>query len=249
VIEDKVPVTVREQAGCPVDDFVFREADRYHYYQLKNDQRITWGESGHKLKREYIDQKSQCDARSEDHTLTVVVSHDHRRESLEGAVPAELDGSVRVLHFPEVRRPSELARHPDLDEPLSRLSASRSPGGELRRSIVEGFHLAWVECERAEDGSCALSEILAFLKERPAHRVRRALPAVIHDRWEEFQEILRGIPGLRFATDRGYLESSLPPRESGLIRTPCDDVGFLRFVDRVLVTRPATFDAFVESLP
>ncbi|HEX4606955.1 MAG TPA: hypothetical protein VH092_01995 [Urbifossiella sp.] len=98
VTDDGVPVTVREQAGCPVDDFVFREGPAVHYYQLKDDQGITWGEGDGKLRKEFVAQKQACESAGEAHTLTVVVSHDHRKASLDGNMPDDLCGAVGVIH-------------------------------------------------------------------------------------------------------------------------------------------------------
>lgn len=147
VIHDGLSVRLREQAGCPVDDLLVREGQRHHYHQLKDDLKITWGEENGKLCKEFIAQKAQCEGREEDFTLTVVVSHPHRQQSLEQHMPEELKGAVTVYHFAAVQRPSEVSLRPDLEESLRQISASRSPGRELLRTIAEGFHLAWVERE------------------------------------------------------------------------------------------------------
>ena len=249
VARDRIAVTVQEQAGCPVDDFLFREGASRHYYQLKNDFQITWGEDGGKLKREYVAQKSACGEEGGEYTLTVVVSHDHRKASLDENMPDELKDAVAVLHFPAVQRPSELARHPDLREPLMRVSASRAPGGELLRAIVEGFALAWIECEPDGDGVCDLGRMLQFLRDRPSYRVHRPLPAVVHAEWGRLQEMLAAVPDLSWHVDGGHFEWFLPPREAGLFTAPCDSDGFRRFVDRVLAAQPRSFDDFEGLLP
>jgi hypothetical protein len=249
VARDGVVVTVQEQAGCPVDDFLFREGGMRHYYQLKDDLQITWGLRDEKLKKEYVAQKRACDDQGGEYTLTVVVSHDHRKVSLDENLPAELKDAVAVLHFPAVKRPSELARHPDLREPLVRVSASRTPGGELLRAIAEGFALAWIESEPDGDGVCDLDRMLQFLRDRPSYRVHRPLPAVVHAEWDLFQEVLAAVPELSWHVDGGHFEWSLPPREAGLFTAPCDSDGFRRFVDRVLATRPSSFDDFEGLLP
>ncbi|MDY3558724.1 hypothetical protein R5W23_005881 [Gemmata sp. JC673] len=242
-------VTVQEQAGCPVEDFLFREGATRHYYQLKDDLQITWGEGGSKLKKEYVAQKAACDAQGGEYTLTVVVSHDHRKASLDENVPAKLKDTVVVFHFPAVRRPSELARHPDLREPLVRVSASRALGGELLRAIVEEFALAWIECEPDGEGVCDLGRMIQFLRDRPSYRVHRPLPAVMHADWDRFGEVLAAVPDLIWHVSGGHFEWSLPPREAGLFTVPCDSDGFQRFVDRVLAAQPRSFDDFEGLLP
>jgi hypothetical protein len=177
------------------------------------------------------------------------VSHDHRKQSLDQNLPEELQGAVRVLHFPAVRRPSDLARRAELRDSLGRLSASRTPGGELLRGIAEGFHLAWVERALDENGSADLAQMIAWLRERPAFRIHRPLPEQIHPQWAQFVAILAGIPDLQWHHDRGYFEWCRPPREAGFVEPPCDSDGFRRFVDRVLQARPTTFEAFEGLLP
>jgi hypothetical protein len=249
VIYEGVAVRIREQAGCPVDDLLVQESERRHYHQLKDDQEITWGAEGGKLRKEFIDQRKECEARQEDFTLTVVVSHGHRKESLDRHTPKELQGVVAVRHFPAVQRPSDLARRDELRESLRRISASHSPGDELLRGIAEGFHLAWVERELDADRVADLGRMVAWLRERPAFRVHRPLPVQIHPEWERFLAILRGIPDLEWRFERGYFEWSLPPREAGFVEPPCDSEGFRRFVDRVLEVSPTTFEALEGLLP
>lgn len=249
VARDGIAVTVQEQAGCPVDDFLFREGATRHYYQLKDDLQITWGLRDEKLKKEYVAQKAACDEQGGEYTLTVVVSHAHRKASLDENVPDELKDAVAVLHFPAVRRPSELVRHPDLREPLVRVSASRAPGGELLRAIVEGFTLAWIEAEPDGEGVCDLGRMIQFLRDRPSCRVCRPLPAVVHAEWVRFLEVLAAVPDLSWHVDGGHFEWSLPPREAGLFTDPCDSDGFRRFVDRVLAAQPRTVDDFEGLLP
>jgi hypothetical protein len=249
VIFDRVAVRLREQAGCPVDDLLIHQAQRKHYHQLKDDQTITWGEDKGKLRNEFVAQKEQCDARAEDYTLTLVVSHDHRKQSLDQNLPEELRGVVLILHFPPVRRPSELARRGELREALGRISASRTPGGEVLRGIVEGFYLAWVERAIDESGSADLAQMVAWLRERPVLRIVRPLPEQIHPEWDRFVAILGGIPDLQWHHDRGYFEWFRPPRDAGFVAPPCDSEGFRRFVERVLQARPTTFEVFEGLLP
>jgi hypothetical protein len=68
VIYDGVVVRIKEQAGCPVDDLLIHEAERKHYYQLKDDLKITWGKEGGKLRKEFVRQKQDCDACVEKYT-------------------------------------------------------------------------------------------------------------------------------------------------------------------------------------
>ncbi len=126
-----------------MDDLYIRENDRHHYYQLKNDAGITWGEKAGKLREEFAEQLEICTADGPDHTLTVVVSHADRKSSLDTNMPSALAKRVTVRHFPAVRRPSELARLPEIREVLSELSASRTPSEELFSGLAQGFYLAW----------------------------------------------------------------------------------------------------------
>jgi hypothetical protein len=174
-----------------------------------------------------------------------VVSHEHRKRSLDQRIPEELKGAVAVLHFPAIQHPSDLTRRPELREPLLPISANRSPGGELLRGIVEGFHLAWVERDLDEQGMADLGQMVAWLRQRPAFRVHRPLPASIHSEWDRFLAGLAGIPGLEWHYERGYFEWSFRC-SSGLFPEPCDSEAFRRFVDRVLKEQPTTFEAFEE---
>jgi hypothetical protein len=248
VIHDRLSVRLSEQAGCPVDDLLIRQGSQSHYYQLKDDLQITWGRDEGKLRKEFVAQKTHCTDQKQDFTLSVVVSHDHRKQSLDEHMPDELRGTVTVYHFPAVRRPSELAKRAALQEPLRRISASRSPGRELLQGLAQGFHLAWVEQEPDKDGAADLGRMVAFLRERPSFRVYRPLSEPIHPEWDRFLEILAGIPGLSYHYDRGYLEWSCG-RESGLVEQPCDSESFCRFVNRVLEKQPNTFETFEELLP
>ena len=247
VIDDRVTVRIKEQAGCQVDDFLIREAARHHYYQLKDDQAITWGRDEGKLATEFTAQKSDCDLRGEDYSLTIVVSEEHRKESLDKHMPAALVGAVTVLHFPRVRRPSELGHRPELQHVLRMLAASREPGPSHLQEVVEGFHLAWVECDLDSEGYGNLEGIIGWLLVRPL-RIRRPLPAAFQPNWEQFRGILSAIPGLEWYIDRGYFEWFRRPLESGL-SVRCDDPAFQRFVDRVVITAPVTFDDFESLLP
>jgi hypothetical protein len=249
VIFAGVAVQLQEQAGCPVDDLLIQQAQRKHYHQLKDDQRITWGEEKGKLRNEFLAQKQQCEARQEDYTLTLVVSHTDRKESLDQNLPEELKGAVLVLHFPSLRRPSELARHPALRQSLLQISASRAPGGELLRGVAEGFHLAWVERALDQSGCADLAQMVAWLRARPAFRIHRPLPAQNHPEWEQFVALLARIQGLEWHHDRGYFEWWHPPGDAGFVEPPCDSEGFQRFVERVVKARPTTFEAFEGLLP
>lgn len=247
VIDDRVTVRIKEQAGCHVDDFLIREAARQHYYQVKDDQQITWGRDHGKLATEFTSQKSDCDLRGEEYSLTIVVSEDHRKESLDKDMPATLIEKVTVLHFPRVRRPSELQQRPALQHALRRLTASREPGPSHLQEVVEGFHLAWVECDLDAEGYGNLEGMVAWLLVRPL-RIRRPLPASFAPNWVQCEAILSAIPGLEFHIDRGYFEWFRRPVESGLT-VRCDDPAFQRFVDRVVDTPPVTFEEFERLLP
>jgi hypothetical protein len=153
------------------------------------------------------------------------------------------------LYFPAVDRPSDLARRAELVEPLRRLAASREPGAELLKGLVEGFHLAWVECERDAAGTCDLGGMIGFVRARPGYRLCRPLSDPVHPEWDRFRAAMAAIPGLTWHVDRGHFEWFLPPRESGLCDRPCESDGFGRFVDRVIETAPTTFEAFEGLLP
>lgn len=238
-------VRLREQAECRVDDLLIREESRRHYYQLKDHQTITWESAGKKLRDDFIAQMEQCKHRQEDFTLTVVVSHGHRKQLLDDSMPDALKGTALVYLFPAVERMSELAQRQALQAPLRHISAIRSPGRALLHDLVEGFELAWLERALDADGDADLGQMVAYLRERhPQFRVRRPLPDPIHPEWDRFLEILSGIPDLEYHYDRGFLEWSCGPRDSGFVEQPCDSEGFRRFVDRVLDQPPQTFQDF-----
>jgi hypothetical protein len=243
-------VRLREQAGCRVDDLLIREESRRHYYQLKDRQTITWNWERGKLREDFAAQLQQCRDRLEDFTLTVVVSHDHRKQLLDDSMPDALKEAVAVYHFPAVKRMSELAQQQALQEPLRNISAIRSAGRSHLRSLVEGFALAWLERELDGDGDADLGQMVAYLREHHPHfLVRRPLPRSIHPAWERFLDILSGIPDLAYRYDRGYLEWSSGPRYSSFIEHPCDSEGFRRFVDRVLEKRPTTLEELERERP
>lgn len=247
VMSDGSFVSFREQSGCIVDDLHIRENERHHYYQLKNDAGITWGEKGGKLRDEFAEQLEICTAAGQDHTLTVVVSHADRKSSLDTNMPSALAKRVTVRLFAAVRRPSELATLPEIREVLSELSASRTPSVELFSGLAQGFHLAWVETLPGPTGEIDLADIISFVRDQPAFRLRRCVPGTIHAEWGSFTAILEGIPGLKCYTDRGYFEWECG-RERGLFPHVLDGQDFGRFVDRVLQKVPETIDDFVGLL-
>src|SRR5262245_38154818 len=70
---------IKAQAGVPVDDLVIRCHDRmHHYYQLKNDQQITWGADGNALENDFCAQQAHCKKSKQRYWLYVVVPYDHR---------------------------------------------------------------------------------------------------------------------------------------------------------------------------
>lgn len=248
VIHEGIVVRIKEQAGCPVDDLLILEANVHHYYQLKDDRQITWGAASGKLRREFLDQKTQCESGGEEATLTVVVSREDRRVSLVKHLPGELEGFVRVVHFPPVRRPSELTRRPDTREDLIRIIPWKVPGHAGLVDLACGFHLAWVESQPDSEGFGDLGAMIAWLRRQPAFQLVRPLPDPIHPLWIRFEEIVSAILGLSWCVDRGYFEWFYPPREAGHGEA-CDGENFRRFVDRVLDRVPTTFEEFEVLLP
>ena len=242
-IESGVEVSLTEQAGCPVDDLLIRRGEERHYYQLKDDLKITWGESNSKLEREFVQQLAECEARAENFGLHLIVSHDHRQRSLSKHIPVSLSGKVSIGVFPALDRPSNLARLAELRPHLAWLSASRNPGMELLMALVEGMYIAWIERCINEGGSSDLKKMIEWLWDRPAHRLRRTVPEGIHPRWSEVERVLATIPGLEWFTDRGFFEW-VCGRDSGLVPSPLNDPGFLRLVERICAATPQVFEDF-----
>ncbi|MEZ6140850.1 MAG: hypothetical protein R3B84_09790 [Zavarzinella sp.] len=139
VFEGKSTVLIKEQAGCHVDDLLICESARRHYYQLKDDKTITWRRDNGKLTTLFETQKAECEARNEEFSLSVVVSEDHRKKSLDTNMPVSLTGPVTVVHFQRLRRPSELSRRPHLQLALSSITAWREPGPAALEEVATGF--------------------------------------------------------------------------------------------------------------
>lgn len=247
VFEGKSTVRIKEQAGCPVDDLLICESARRHYYQLKDDQTITWGRENGKLTTLFVTQKAECEARKEEFSLGLVVSEDHRKDSLDANMPASLTGAVTVVHFQRLRRPSELSRRSHLQPALKAITARREPGPSDLEQVATGFYLAWVECELDHQGFANLGDMIAWLHGQPM-QVRRPVPTPPHPKWNQFESILSHINGLEWHVDRGYFEWFLRPTDSGL-SARCDSPSFRSFVDRVLATPPTTFGEFEGLLP
>lgn len=248
VIDSRMLIRLREQAGCPVDDLLLLEPAVAHYHQLKADKAITWGEAGRKLELEFLAQKEQCQTAQIDFRLVVVVADPDRKKSLTEDMPADLADCTSVLLFPRMARPSDLALHVNLASALLDLSAGRRTSVTEFQHIVRAFHAAWIDHTTDVEGYCVLGDLIASIRKWGIGRLRftwvdRPLE------WVTAESILNSIPGLSWWVDRGYFEWEHRPRESGLSLEPCNSESFRRFIDRLVQERPSSYTEFERLLP
>lgn len=237
-------VKIREQAPCPVDDLVIRENSLIHYAQLKDHETITWGADERKLEKEFVAQHEASTSAGETFTLTVVVSHEHRRKSLQDGMPESLSDKVVVRLFRAVGRPSDLISEPSIETNLEDLCALTCENRSARLAILKSIALAWYDRELDADETADLGKILDSVRNQSGVYLRRVLPAVIHHQWSIFLEIVNRIDGLSVQFDRGFFEWSTSEMESGFILHPCDSEPFQRFVDRIIGAQPKTLEDF-----
>jgi hypothetical protein len=246
VMEEGVMVRAREQADCPVDDLVLKEPERTHYHQLKLSPDTTWRANGEKLLNEFRDQIRECENAGEAHRLFLVVGDEHRAGLLREAMPTDLGEVTRVLYFPILTRPSQLANLREmLGESFDRLRGSRFPSRTEDQAIAGAFLLGFAEHEPDEEGYLVLSQVIGCF---PSHvRLRRTV-TITHPGWPDAEAVLGRIADLRWWTDRGYFEWAYGETDNGIVDA-LDGESFRRFVDRIVRDQPKTFADFERALP
>ena len=69
-------------------------------------------------------------------------------------------------------------------------------------------------------------------------------------RWRTVESILLQITGLEFWVDKGHFEWRYSTFVTqGIVREPCANASFSRFMDRVINHPPTTFEDFERLLP
>ena len=246
-IEHRSEVRMKEQADCPVDDFLLIEPESHHFHQLKASKDITWGKAGRKLEKEFLDQKDACREAGHRFQLVVVVADEKRKESLTANMPPALAECTTVLLFPELKRPSQLVRHDETEKAIAAIYAGRGKSVSEYENIVNAFLIAWKEHEPDASGLCHLDSVVTKIHQLPIGLLR----CVWDERpevWREAERILNSIRGLQWWVDRGYFEWALPPADHGICREPCGSDSFQRFIERLVDHRPASFADFERLL-
>jgi hypothetical protein len=223
---------VEMQAEAFVNDVVVHGGVT-EFCQAKTSPRAAWDT---KLRRQFSLQRRLCRARSQTHRLLLVTPHKGRLKTLRRRKPS----GARVIHHPLV--PPWDPKSPAAPV-LRDLSAERNAGPSQTEALAKAYSSALLSVAAGQ--RCLASAATAAVRTLSSPLVRSSAspPAT----WAAAEPILRAIPGLTVALDRGLCTYSHGP-ERGVVGV-CDSPSFARFLDRVIERRPATFMAFSRELP
>jgi hypothetical protein len=248
VLDQGREVRVKEQANCPIDDLVVSAPDRTLYHQLKTSLTETWTKSGGKLRRQFLAQLKECVGRGEVFQLVLVVPDKKRARRLQAKTPPTLARCTAVVRFPLLQRPGQLADLTGILGPaIASLRATRFSSRTEDEAIAGAFFLAYAEHLPDSAGWCAVADVLRMIRARGLARLRQRIP-LTHPDWAVAEATLGRIKGLEWWVDRGYFEWRYRPTDTGLVG-PLDGEPFRRFVDRIVKSRPETFEDFEGALP
>lgn len=225
--------SVETQALAFVNDVVVHDVTT-DYCQAKTSPTARWDA---KLRRQFRLQHRLCRLGKDRHRLLLVTPHSPRVKSLRRSRPAV---AARVELFPQTLPWDPTSPAAGV---LRDLSADPHAGPSQTEAVAKAYASVLLAVPAGQ--RCSASSATAAVRTIPAVLVRSAAQPPAG--WPPARALLAAIPGLTIVVDRGVCLYEHGP-ERGVVAA-CDSPSFVRFVERVLERRPATFSAFSKELP
>lgn len=250
IVADPTQPDPRVQGQCIglVDDLRIASNLSTRYYQLKNQEKVSWNAGEHPIAKDFAYQKSLCQHLTEPSpTTTLVVACAELSKALSAAVPADIKDHTQVEHFPWLVTPNRLVlEYPELRQHLSALSHTENPTNDVLTAV---FGMLLIACLEHPSGATACE--LAKRAGELAPGQLRPLPTT--QDWESyfapgFKQSLDLIHGLVYSVKRGFFHWG-GFGTSGVFRSNVLSEEFKQFQNDLVQRQPKTFEEFEEVLP
>lgn len=231
-----------------VDDLRIAASQSTKYYQLKNQEKVSWTAGDHPIAKDFAYQRTLSQYLKEPSpSTTLVVACKMLAASLTEAVPEDIVDHTQVEHFPWFVTPNRLVlEFPQLREHLSALAHTEHPTDDVLSAV---FGMLLIACFNHPDGASAC-EIARKAGEMLPSQLR---PLPTTEDWESyidpnFKQALDAIHGLVYSVKRGFFHWA-GFGTSGVFGSSVLSDEFKQFQNDIVQHPPKTFENFEGVLP
>jgi hypothetical protein len=239
---------IKGQAPGFVDDLRIATDTSTKYFQLKNQENVSWTAGEHPIADDFAYQVTLSKHLGEPNPSTnLVVSSATLKSALAKSIPGAIQEHTDTQHFPWTETANRLLlESPDLRQQVAKLSHSETPTHD---AIYGAFCMLQMACNEHPQGATVL-ELLEKASSFCPGQLR--LPPPEKD-WgshidPNFKQALAFVPGLVYSIKRGFFHWS-GFGTSGVFSSSVLSEEFIRFQNDIVQRQPKTFEEFEEVLP
>ena len=244
VLETHQKVLVASQTLAFVDDLILdhTEEDFRQHHQLKNSPTVYWGTGNKSIADDFNKQhkiNQELGIKSE---IKLVLSSPELYVKLSVSIPDYIQSFTQVCHFYyETSLRILLLKESGLVEAIKYLCYTENPPKDKIEYVLKALLGAWEGCDKSN------TSILEILKE--AKNVSPSYIRCFTDNAQidpQVELILAGIEGLKYINSRGFLILEYEELDYRELEYDCTTEAFKRFQQRVINSKPQTFDELVQ---
>ncbi|HEX7815800.1 hypothetical protein [Dyella sp.] len=231
-----------------VDDLRLGSDDGTAYFQMKNQEAVSWTAGEHPIATDFQYQHKLSVFMNEPAPSTnLVVPAATLANTLGESIPVDIKSHSAVVHFPWTRTANKLVLElPALREHLAVLSHVEKPTDD---ALTGTFGALLMACIEFPDGA-TVSQLLGKAAGLFPGQIR-LLPD--DQDWERhfdlrFRQVLDRIEGLMYGASRGFFQWTAFGT-SGVFAQSVLSEEFALFQNQIVKLQPKTFEAFEEALP